>query len=117
MSGTGVGIGQRPETRKQTMVKLLWTGIWLVYLSAPVSDLLHGDHGVVAVVLGWFGLAVFVAWYLALLFRTGRRNAQSFVLVSSRSSRPSRPCSSSPWAASGSSSSCTCRSRPARPCR
>lgn len=82
MSGTGVGIGQRPETRKQTMVKMLWTGIWLVYLSAPVSDLLHGGHGTVAVVLGWLGLAGFVVWYLALLFRTGRRNAQSFVLAS-----------------------------------
>lgn len=82
MSGTGVGIGQRPETRKQMMVKMLWTGIWLVYLSAPVSDLLHGGHGAVAVVLGWLGLAGFVAWYLALLFRTGRRNAQEFVLVS-----------------------------------
>ena len=82
MSGTGVGIGQRPETRKQTMVKMLWTGIWLVYLSAPVSDLLHGGHGPVAVVLGWLGLAGFVAWYLALLFRTGRRNAESFVLTS-----------------------------------
>ncbi|MFJ6390477.1 sensor histidine kinase [Streptomyces sp. NPDC091972] len=82
MSGTGVGIGQRPETRKQMMVKMLWTGIWLVYLSAPVSDLLHGGHGVAAVVLGWLGLAGFVAWYLALLFRTGRRNAQEFVLAS-----------------------------------
>ena len=82
MSGTGVGIGQRPETRKQTMVKMLWTGIWLVYLSAPVSDLLHGGHGTVAVVFGWLGLAGFVVWYLALLFRTGRRNAQSFVLAS-----------------------------------
>ncbi|MDH6487530.1 histidine kinase [Streptomyces sp. SAI-127] len=82
MSGTGVGIGQRPETRKQMMVKLLWTGIWLVYLSAPVSDLVHGGHGVVAAVLGWLGLAIFVAWYLALLFRTGRRNAVEFVLVS-----------------------------------
>ena len=82
MSGTGVGIGQRPETRKQTMVKMLWTGIWLVYLSAPVSDLLHGGHGTVAVVLGWLGLTGFVAWYLALLFRTGRRNAENFVLAS-----------------------------------
>jgi two-component system sensor histidine kinase DesK len=82
VSGTGVGIGQRPETRKQMMVKMLWTGIWLVYLSAPVSDLLHGGHGIVAAVLGWLGLAGFVAWYLALLFRTGRRNAESFVLTS-----------------------------------
>jgi len=82
VSGNGVGIGQRPETRKQMMVKLLWTGIWLVYLSAPVSDLVHGGHGVVAAVLGWLGLAIYVAWYLALLFRTGRRNAVEFVLVS-----------------------------------
>jgi two-component system sensor histidine kinase DesK len=66
-----VGIGQRPRTSKQKVVKTLWIGIWLVYLSAPVSDLLHGGHRAGVVVLGWIGLVAFVAWYLALIFRTG----------------------------------------------
>jgi two-component system, NarL family, sensor histidine kinase DesK len=82
VSGTGVGIGQRPENRKQTVIKMLWTGIWLVYLSAPVSDLLHGGHGIFARIVGWLGLTGFVVWYLALLFRTGRRDTPSFVLTS-----------------------------------
>ncbi len=79
MSGTGVGIGQRPENRRQQMVKMLWTGIWLVYLSAPVSDLLHGGHGTASRVLGWLGLVGFVGWYLSLLFRAGRRDTLRFV--------------------------------------
>lgn len=79
MSGTGVGIGQRPDNRKQQAVKMLWTGIWLVYLSAPVSDLQTGGHGTAARILGALGLVGFVAWYLALLFRTGRRDTPRFV--------------------------------------
>ncbi|MEW2546095.1 sensor histidine kinase [Streptomyces sp. NPDC047002] len=51
----------------------MWTGIWLAYLSAPVSDLGDGGHGAAAVVLASAGLAAFVAVYLALVFRhTGR---------------------------------------------
>ncbi|GEC09137.1 two-component sensor histidine kinase [Streptomyces spinoverrucosus] len=54
------------------MIKTLWTGIWLVYLSAPVTDLLHGGHSTGVRVLGWIGLVAFVIWYMILLFRTGR---------------------------------------------
>ncbi|MFE7269496.1 sensor histidine kinase [Streptomyces sp. NPDC057623] len=82
MSGTGVGIGQRPENIKQRLVKLLWTGIWLVYLSAPANDLLHGGHSTGVRILGWIGLAAFVTWYMLLLFRTGRGERNSVVLAS-----------------------------------
>ncbi|MFG1671466.1 sensor histidine kinase [Streptomyces sp. Y7] len=82
MSGTGVGIGQRPENRKQRFVKILWTGIWLVYLSAPANDLLHGGHSTGVRILGWIGLAAFVTWYMLLLFRTGRGERNSVVLAS-----------------------------------
>ncbi|MER5937783.1 sensor histidine kinase [Streptomyces sp. NPDC001928] len=82
MSGTGVGIGQRPENGRQRFVKLLWTGIWLVYLSAPAGDLLHGGHSPGVRLLGWIGLAAFVTWYMLLLFRTGRGERNSVVLAS-----------------------------------
>ncbi|MEU2914176.1 ABC transporter ATP-binding protein [Streptomyces massasporeus] len=64
VSGVGFGIGQRPVNRKQRVVKSLWTGIWLVYLGAPVSDLLHGGHSTGVRILGRLGLAAFVAWYM-----------------------------------------------------
>ncbi|WP_217165043.1 histidine kinase [Streptomyces sp. AC512_CC834] len=79
---SGVGIGQRPENRRQRAVKALWTGIWLVYLSAPVSDLLHGGHAFGVQVLGWTGLVAFVVWYMLLLFRTGRGDRTNLVLGS-----------------------------------
>ncbi|MEU2282876.1 sensor histidine kinase [Streptomyces sp. NPDC013178] len=79
---SGIGIGQRPENRKQRIVKSLWTGIWLVYLSAPVTDLLHGGHSTGARVLGWIGLAAFVGWYMVLVFRTGRGEHNNLVLGS-----------------------------------
>ncbi|MEU0201836.1 MULTISPECIES: histidine kinase [unclassified Streptomyces] len=82
MSGVGVGIGQRPVNRRQRVVKSLWTGIWLVYLSAPVSDLLHGGHGTGVRILGWLGLAAFVTWYMLLVFRTGRGERNPVVLGS-----------------------------------
>ncbi|MGW6738315.1 sensor histidine kinase [Streptomyces sp. NPDC055013] len=82
MSGTGVGMGQRPENHRQRFVKLLWTGIWLVYLSAPANDLLHGGHSTGVRVLGWIGLAAFVTWYMLLLFRTGRGERNGVVLAS-----------------------------------
>ncbi|MEV7414199.1 sensor histidine kinase [Streptomyces sp. NPDC089919] len=67
-----VRIGARPVGRRQTVVKSLWVGIWLLYLGAPVSDLVGGGHSVGARALGALGLAGFVAWYLVLVFRTGR---------------------------------------------
>lgn len=77
---SGVGIGQRPENRRQRAIKFLWTGIWLAYLSAPVSDLLEGGHSDGVVVLGWIGLVAFVTWYFVLIFRTGRRDTTPMVL-------------------------------------
>ncbi|WP_215448847.1 histidine kinase [Streptomyces sp. ATCC 21386] len=77
---SGVGIGQRPQNRRQRAIKFLWTGIWLAYLSAPVSDLLHGGHSDGVVVLGWIGLVAFVTWYFVLVFRTGRRDTTPMVL-------------------------------------
>ncbi|MFH9065365.1 sensor histidine kinase [Streptomyces coeruleorubidus] len=82
MSGVGVGIGQRPVNRWQRAVKSLWTGIWLIYLSAPVTDLLHGGHSTGVRVLGWIGLAAFVTWYMLLVFRTGRGERNAVVLGS-----------------------------------
>ncbi|MFD3380213.1 MULTISPECIES: sensor histidine kinase [unclassified Streptomyces] len=82
MSGVETGIGHRPTNRKQRAVKLLWTGIWLAYLSAPVSDLLHGGHSDGVRVLGVIGLVAFVIWYFALIFRAGRGEANGVVLGS-----------------------------------
>ncbi|MGN9756504.1 sensor histidine kinase [Streptomyces sp. SD31] len=79
---SSVGIGQRPQNRRQKAVKFLWVGIWLAYLSAPVGDLLHGGHSDGVVVLGWIGLVAFVAWYFALIFRTGRGESNGVVLGS-----------------------------------
>ncbi|WP_406487892.1 sensor histidine kinase [Streptomyces phaeochromogenes] len=82
MSGVEIGIGQRPTNRKQRAVKLLWTSIWLAYLSAPVSDLLHGGHSDGVRVLGVIGLVAFVVWYFALIFRAGRGESNGVVLGS-----------------------------------
>ncbi|WP_330287968.1 sensor histidine kinase [Streptomyces sp. NBC_00576] len=79
---SSVGIGQRPTTPKRRLVKSLWIGIWLVYLGAPVSDLLHGGHSTGVRVLGWLGLVAFVAWYAALVFRTGRGETTRLVVAS-----------------------------------
>ncbi|WP_327697508.1 sensor histidine kinase [Streptomyces sp. NBC_00459] len=79
---SGVGIGQRPTTPRRRVMKSLWIGVWLFYLGAPVSDLLHGGHSTGVRILGWLGLAVFVAWYAALVFRTGRGETTRLVVGS-----------------------------------
>ncbi|MFM9609900.1 sensor histidine kinase [Streptomyces niveiscabiei] len=79
---SSVGIGQRPQTRRQKAVKVLWMSIWLAYLSAPVNDLLHGGHGPGVRILGAIGLTAFVAWYFTLIFRTGRGETNALVLGS-----------------------------------
>ncbi|MET8455452.1 MULTISPECIES: sensor histidine kinase [Streptomyces] len=79
---SGFGMGQRPENRRQRAVKVMWTAIWLVFLGAPVGDLLHGGHGVGVQVLGWTGLGCFVVWYMLLIFRTGRGERTGVVLGS-----------------------------------
>ncbi|MGP9018783.1 sensor histidine kinase [Streptomyces sp. BR1] len=73
-------IGRPPENRQEAGRKLVWIGIWLAFLGAPVSDLLKGHHTVWATVLGWLALVAFVAAYLALVFRhTARPYARSTV--------------------------------------
>ncbi|GHE63945.1 two-component sensor histidine kinase [Streptomyces longispororuber] len=46
-----------------------WIGIWLVFMAAPVRDLLDGGRSGTATALGWLGLAAFVGCYLTLVFR------------------------------------------------
>lgn len=71
-SADDTAMGRRPETRKQALIKLAWVGIWLLYLGAPVSDLVNGGHPVAVSVLAGIGLSVFVLAYLWLVFlRTG----------------------------------------------
>ncbi|MEU9522582.1 histidine kinase [Streptomyces sp. NPDC048224] len=79
---SGVNIGQRPENRTQKAIKVMWTAIWLAFLGAPVDDLLHGGHALGVRVLGWGALAVFVVWYMLLVFRTGRGDRSGVVLGS-----------------------------------
>lgn len=55
--------------RRQWLTKALWIGIWLVFLASPVQDLVGGERGGTATVLGSLGLAAFVACYLSLVFR------------------------------------------------
>ncbi|GGU08711.1 two-component sensor histidine kinase [Streptomyces violascens] len=64
-----VRIGLSPETRRQMWQKLMWVGIWLAFMTAPIGDLLDGNHTIAATVLGWLGLAAFVTVYLALVLR------------------------------------------------
>ncbi|MFJ6721369.1 MULTISPECIES: sensor histidine kinase [unclassified Streptomyces] len=72
----------RPETRRHKIVKSMWISLWLFYLSAPVTDLVGGGHSTQARVLGGLGLAVFVAWYLVLVFRTARDSGVRWLLIS-----------------------------------
>lgn len=61
-----------PEGRRQTMVRLLWVGVWLLYLGSPVGDLFDGRYSPAASVLAGAGLAGFVAAYLAAVFAPSR---------------------------------------------
>ncbi|MFF4956917.1 sensor histidine kinase [Streptomyces sp. NPDC001222] len=65
-----IPLGQPPRTGRDVLLrKLLWIGVWLVFLSAPIHDLASGSHSVAGTVGGWLGLAVFVGAYLTLVFR------------------------------------------------
>ncbi|MFR9789237.1 sensor histidine kinase [Streptomyces sp. MB22_4] len=66
---TQVRIGQGPHGRREVLVKVLWIGVWLVFLSSPVGDLAGGRHTPAGTVAGAIGLAAFVVAYLALVFR------------------------------------------------
>ncbi|WP_338703759.1 sensor histidine kinase [Streptomyces sp. Q6] len=84
MNGTreDLAIGRTPESRREFVVKLLWIGMWLVFLGAPVDDLLDGDHATAGTVCGWIGLVVFTLTYVALVFRhTNRPLARPVVYV------------------------------------
>lgn len=73
--------GRAPENRRELFVKLLWIGMWLVFLGDPVGDLVAGHHGTVGTVFGWLGLGAFTLTYLVLVFRhTSRPLARAVVL-------------------------------------
>ncbi|WP_277441319.1 sensor histidine kinase [Streptomyces sp. SPB162] len=73
-------MGRVPENRRQAVVKLLWISIWMLYLGAPLDDLVHGGHGPVVVVPASLGLAAFVVAYLALVFlRTNTEEQERWV--------------------------------------
>ncbi|MFF2507347.1 sensor histidine kinase [Streptomyces sp. NPDC058067] len=63
------GMGQSPRNRREALRKLLWIGIWLVFMGNPIEDLLDGGHTAWATALGWLGLVSFVGVYLVLVFR------------------------------------------------
>ncbi|MEW2624821.1 histidine kinase [Streptomyces sp. NPDC048106] len=61
--------GQGRLGRRELLVKVLWIGVWLVFLNSPVRDLLAGGHTRGGTVAGAVGLTAFVAAYLILVFR------------------------------------------------
>ncbi|MEV8452844.1 sensor histidine kinase [Streptomyces sp. NPDC052095] len=71
---TSVGIGRPPTNRRQQWIKLLWVGIWLAFMSAPVKDLTDGGHTPWATALGTLGLLTFVGAYLLLVLRRTPRD-------------------------------------------
>ncbi|MEU1438223.1 sensor histidine kinase [Streptomyces sp. NPDC005786] len=64
-----MGSGSSHTGARLVGTKLLWIGIWLAFMSAPVKDLADGHHTPWATALGTLGLLVFVGSYLVLLFR------------------------------------------------
>ncbi|MFF2007872.1 sensor histidine kinase [Streptomyces sp. NPDC058195] len=71
---TSAGTGRPPTDRKQMGIKLLWVGVWLAFMSAPVKDLTGGHHTPWATVLGAVGLLTFVGAYLLLVLRRTPRD-------------------------------------------
>ncbi|MEV0737382.1 histidine kinase [Streptomyces sp. NPDC050549] len=65
-----IRIGQPPRNRSEVLRKLVWILPWLVFLGAPVQDLLGGHHTTSATTAGWVGLVAFTGTYLAVVFRT-----------------------------------------------
>lgn len=74
------GIGTRPDTRRQALVKLAWVGIWFAYLAAPAEDVLGDHHTMAADILGGLGLLAFVLVYVALVFQKTSRPMDERVL-------------------------------------
>ncbi len=104
-----IRIGQPPRDRGELLRKLVWILPWLVFLGAPVQDLLADHHTTAATTVYWVGLLAFTGIYLAVVFRTMGRPP-----TPAGSSVPWSPCCGSwpsPWpsasAIPGSASSCT----------
>ena len=73
-------MGRPPRNRRELRRKMLWIGVWLVFLSSPVHDLASGNHTTAGTAAGWLGLAGFVGVYLTLVFRNmGRPFSRVFV--------------------------------------
>ncbi|CAM5640705.1 Sensor histidine kinase OS=Streptomyces alboniger OX=132473 GN=CP975_23250 PE=4 SV=1 [Streptomyces alboniger] len=68
-------LGQSPRSRRELLPKVLWIGVWLVFLSPPVHDLASGHHTTGGTLAGWLGLAAFVGIYLTVVFRNMSRSA------------------------------------------
>ncbi|MFG2135798.1 sensor histidine kinase [Streptomyces sp. NPDC048650] len=62
-------IGQAPRTRRQALGKVLWIGVWLLYLAGPVGQLLRADTSVADRVWGFSGLVLFVVSYFVVVLR------------------------------------------------
>ncbi|MFF0851473.1 sensor histidine kinase [Streptomyces sp. NPDC003388] len=74
-------LGQPPRNRRELLRKLVWVGVWLVFMSSPVHDLAAGRHTPSGTAAGWLGLAVFAGVYLLLVFRNmGRPMRRSLVV-------------------------------------
>ena len=65
-----IRIGQPPRDRGEVLRKLVWILPWLVFLGAPMQDLLADHHTTPATTAGWVGLLTFTGTYLAVVFRT-----------------------------------------------
>ncbi|MFD8598491.1 sensor histidine kinase [Kitasatospora sp. NPDC059646] len=70
--------GAPVDTRRQLLVKLMWTSVWAFYLLYPVQDLTTGQHDTAGTVAGAVLLVVFLAAYLSLVvIRNSRSSARS----------------------------------------
>ncbi|WP_083462763.1 sensor histidine kinase [Kitasatospora griseola] len=70
--------GAPVDTRRQLLVKLMWTSVWAFYLLYPVQDLATGQHTTAGTVAGAALLVVFLAAYMSLVvIRNTRRIGSS----------------------------------------
>ncbi|CCB76683.1 MULTISPECIES: sensor histidine kinase [Streptomycetaceae] len=75
--GPEIGIGKPPENARELLIKLCWTGAYMLYMASAVGNLVAVRHSTPGLVFGWLGLAAFVGPYLYLvLTRKGRRGFQ-----------------------------------------
>ncbi|MEU6255451.1 histidine kinase [Streptomyces sp. NPDC047043] len=76
-----IRIGEPPRNRAEAWRKLVWILPWLVFLSAPLNDLVSGHHTTAATAAGWAGLLFFVGTYLAVVFRNMGRPFAGRIVV------------------------------------